>query len=144
MEEQEDGAPGLRMPAPHQPISFTDKETEKFRRERLEARAEEDVVSVAYLAESFAPGTYGCHEALQMASVFEGMVSGRLCEHPAILANPGWFKMASDAQTMLFNLYQAIGALHLGDAQEEFCGRREPVPSEEGKRPENLNASNDD
>ena len=71
-----------------------------------------------------------------MASVFMDSVDRHLCEHPAILANPEWFRLASEAQTALYNLYQSIGGAHLGAG--------EPTADDDGMRPEELNASNDD
>lgn len=63
--------------------------------------------------ERFGPGTFGCHEALHMASMLAEMVDERLCEHPAIQLNPEWSRMADAARHMLFTLYNAIGKEHL-------------------------------
>ncbi len=60
----------------------------------------------------FVPGTFGCHEALHMASVLAEMVDERLCEHPAIQLQPEWRAKADAAATALFDLYQMIGAKH--------------------------------
>lgn len=60
----------------------------------------------------FAPGTLGCHEALDRACLLAELVDN-LCEHPAILMNPGWKLMAREAALHLANLYQAIGSVHL-------------------------------
>jgi hypothetical protein len=64
-------------------------------------------------AERFAPGSFGCHEALHMASVFAEMVDEKLGQHPAILLQPEWKAKADAAATLLFDLYQMIGAKHL-------------------------------
>lgn len=61
----------------------------------------------------FAPGSFGCHEALHMASVLRGMVEEHLCQHPAIEANKEWSDMAGKACRTLFDLYQAIGQVHM-------------------------------
>jgi hypothetical protein len=66
---------------------------------------------------AFAPGTHGCHEALHVASILTDMVGERLMEHPAISANPEWFRLAEEAQEKLYELYQAIGALHMPPAE---------------------------
>lgn len=63
----------------------------------------------------FAPGSFGCHEALHMASVLAEMVEARLCEHPAVQMVPEWKALADRAAAALHDLYQAIGARHLGD-----------------------------
>ncbi|SDE25460.1 hypothetical protein [Rhodospira trueperi] len=59
------------------------------------------------------PGSYGCHEALHMASFLMEAVDGHLMEHPAVTLNPEWFALAAQAHDALFALYQAIGAAHL-------------------------------
>ncbi|WP_439597518.1 hypothetical protein [Falsiroseomonas sp.] len=64
-------------------------------------------------AERFAPGTYGCHEALHMAHVLAELVDDRLCGHPAVRLVPEWKALADQAATALQDLYQAIGARHL-------------------------------
>jgi hypothetical protein len=64
-------------------------------------------------AEQFAPGSFGCHEALQMALVFGEMVEAYLCDHEAVKANPAWLALADKAQQALFELYLSIGAEHL-------------------------------
>jgi len=61
----------------------------------------------------FAPGSFGCHEAMHMASVLMETVDERLCEHPAIKANPEWLELAQKARAYLFTLYQSIGDKHL-------------------------------
>ena len=62
---------------------------------------------------NYAPGGFGCHEALHMASVLADMVDEQLCEHPAIERNPAWLRLAERAEEALLELYQAIGAEHL-------------------------------
>lgn len=63
--------------------------------------------------ENFKPGTFGCHEALHMASVVGDMVDTQLLSHPAIIANPEWFAKAEAAAKACYDLYQAIGAEHM-------------------------------
>ena len=63
----------------------------------------------------FAPGTFGCHEALHMAHVLAEMVDERLCEHPAVLLVPEWKALADRAAEALHDLYQAIGTRHGGN-----------------------------
>lgn len=60
-------------------------------------------------AARFAPGTFGCHEALHMAHMLAEMVEERLCEHPAVRLVPEWKALSDRAATVLHDLYQAIG-----------------------------------
>lgn len=59
------------------------------------------------------PGSYGCHEALHVASLLAGHVDEELLSHPAIVSNKEWFRLAAEAHEKLFDLYQAIGNVHL-------------------------------
>lgn len=61
----------------------------------------------------YAPGSYGCHEALHTASVVMDLVETSLIGHPAVAAKPEWKALAEKAHGALFDLYQAIGAEHL-------------------------------
>lgn len=69
------------------------------------------------MPEDFKPGTMGCHEALHMAAFLANAVDEELCAHPAIKADPIWLSMATEAQRILADLYQAIGAAHLKDGE---------------------------
>lgn len=61
--------------------------------------------------ESVKPGyDYLTHEALHMASFLEDAIEKQLCDHPAILDNDEWFKLAEGAMISLQKLYQKIGA----------------------------------
>lgn len=107
------------MTEPFQPaITDTPEEVERFRLERLAEHLKEYDETVEELSERFGPGTHGCHESLQMASVFMDSVDRHLCEHGAVLLDPGWFRLASEAQTALYNLYQAIGEKHLRPVED--------------------------
>jgi hypothetical protein len=64
-------------------------------------------------AARFAPGSFGCHEALHMALVLSELVAERLGEHPAVRRDPAWKALADRASDALYDLYQAIGADHL-------------------------------
>ena len=63
----------------------------------------------------YAPGSYGCHEAMHMAAALAAMVERELAEHPAVAANLDWKAFADRAVDVLNSLYQAIGAQHLGE-----------------------------
>lgn len=64
--------------------------------------------------EGFRPGTFGCHEALHVAYLLGKHVEEELCDHLAVKQNEAWLELASTAATALWELYQAIGAEHLG------------------------------
>lgn len=63
--------------------------------------------------ERFAPGSFGCHEALHMTSFLMQAIDTDLMEHPAIAARPDWKATAEVAFNALYDLYQAIGREHL-------------------------------
>lgn len=63
-------------------------------------------------AHPFAPDSFGCHEALQMASFLASAVDAELCQHEAVKRDPNWRRLADTAATALADLYQAIGAEH--------------------------------
>lgn len=100
-------------------VKFTDEEVEQQRLESLAQTAAEQDTSIDDLVEYNRPESFGCHEVLQMASVFSDSVDRHLCEHPAILADPNWYRLAHEAQLALWNLYQAIGEKHLNTGSDE-------------------------
>ena len=53
----------------------------------------------------------GYREALHAASMLHDGVERFLCEHPCVVLDAAAFRMAQDAATALFNLYQRLGAL---------------------------------
>ncbi len=63
----------------------------------------------------YARGTFGCHEAMHTASVMLDMTDDQLLLHPAILANPEFYRLAGEVHEALFALYQAIGEKHLAE-----------------------------
>lgn len=68
--------------------------------------------------ENFLPGSFGCHEAMHLASVFRDIIEAHLAEHPAVKAKPEWTALAETATTALFDLYQAIAAEHMDACPE--------------------------
>lgn len=62
----------------------------------------------------FAPGSFGCHELLDRVARAAEQIERDLLEHPACIANGEWYGLADEAATALHELYQRIGALHLG------------------------------
>jgi hypothetical protein len=74
----------------------------------------------------FAPGTFGCHEAVHLASTFLVMVEQHLAEHPAVRANPEWDALATTAVNALADLYHAIHKAHLAARQASQTGEGLP------------------
>jgi hypothetical protein len=70
----------------------------------------------------FEPGTFGCHEALHLASTFMIMAEEHLAEHPAVRANPEWEALATAAVTALADLHHAIHKAHLVARQSSQTG----------------------
>ncbi|HEY8384472.1 MAG TPA: hypothetical protein VIL09_20210 [Microvirga sp.] len=97
-------------------VAFTEEEIEQHRLEGL-AQLDADPDEKGWRERS-APGSFGCHEALHMAAYLMQQVDEQLTDHRAIVQNPEWYLLASQASTTLFNLYQAIGAAHLGEESE--------------------------
>ncbi len=54
------------------------------------------------------------HEALHMSSFLMKAVATELCEHVSIAGNKKFSKLADRTHSALFDLYQAIGKVHLG------------------------------
>jgi hypothetical protein len=68
------------------------------------------------------PGTFGCHEALHLASTFMIMVEQHLAEHPAVRSNPERDALATTAVTALTDLYHAIREVRLAAGQPSRTG----------------------
>ena len=81
---------------------------------RVADKIAEGLAEAADYARNYAPGTFGCHEALHMAAYLRDAVDEELCGHRAIEAVPAWRGLADKAATALYDLYQAIGAAHVG------------------------------
>ena len=65
-------------------------------------------------AEQYRPGSVGCHELLDRAALLTDLLERHVLEHPACIANPEWYALAEQAAAALRELYQRIGAEHLG------------------------------
>jgi hypothetical protein len=62
---------------------------------------------------TFAPGGFGCHEAMHVASILADLVNRELINHLAIARRDEWIALASKAEEALLDLYHAIGSEHL-------------------------------
>jgi predicted DNA-binding transcriptional regulator AlpA len=91
-----------------------DNEIETQRQQAIaEILKSEDGLDLEELQKRHGPGTFNCHEALHTASVALDLFSGHVMDHPSVLLNPEWYRLADEAQDAIFRLYQAIGAAHL-------------------------------
>ncbi|HBI41340.1 MAG TPA: hypothetical protein DDY78_00590 [Planctomycetales bacterium] len=66
-------------------------------------------------SEQYKPGSFGCHELLDRASLTSDMVEQLVLSHPACLRNAEWYALAEQAAAALQELYQRVGAEHLDD-----------------------------
>jgi len=113
-------------------LESTDIELEDERLKQLDILATERAMTPPVLLSHYASGTFGFHEAVHTTSIVLDLVDDQLLHHPAIAGNSEWFRLAARASEALFNLYQSMGAAQLVTRAVD-----------EGKRPEELDASND-
>lgn len=92
---------------------------DEVEQDRLRLARELAAESGANWADAHRPGSPGCHELLDRASLLADMLEKYLLDHPACVANPGWYTLAEQAAAALRELYQQVGAVHLG--AEERC-----------------------
>ena len=71
--------------------------------------------------DDYSPGTFGCHEALDRCELLTQLV-GDLGAHPAIRLNPDWEAKVIQAESILADLYQEIGRVHLADNKKARQG----------------------
>ena len=64
------------------------------------------------------PGSFGCHELLDRTSTAAHTVEEYVLSHPACVQNLEWFSLAEQAAAALHELYQRIGAEHLGEKSD--------------------------
>ena len=65
-------------------------------------------------ADAYRPGSIGCHELLDRVSLLMDMADRFVVDHPACLARREWYSLADQAAEALRELYQRVGAAHLG------------------------------
>jgi hypothetical protein len=64
--------------------------------------------------DEFRPGTFGCHELLDRTHQIADLIEKALLTHPACLQNQEWYQLAFEASAAMNELYQRVGAAHLG------------------------------
>jgi hypothetical protein len=65
--------------------------------------------------ERYRPGSFGCHELLDRASLVADVVEQSLVNHPACFMNAEWYALADQAMSALHELYQRVGAAAAAD-----------------------------
>ncbi len=91
-------------------VLINSAETEQ---ERQRQAAELEAEQGANWAAQCGPGSFGCHELLDRTSMLGDMLEQYVLEHPACVANPQWYELATQAVTALRELYQQVGAVHV-------------------------------
>lgn len=102
--------------SPHEVECARRKQAEELAKDGGEAWAEEN-----------RPGTFGCHELLDRTALVSDMLERCLLEHPACVANPGWYLLAEQAAAALRELYQLVGTEHLETEELSQTKRSFPV-----------------
>ena len=86
---------------------FTPEEVEEFRQSDLED-SERELVPSEHL-----PKSLSYHEALDRTSMVLNIIDNNILSHPVILLDPEAYRIAYEAHSKLFNLYQYLGDKHL-------------------------------
>jgi len=90
----------------------TNGEVEKDRLQRIEElNADHD----PDWWDEYRPGSFGCHELLDRTSLAMSALDEWVLSHPACVGNERWFALAQRAFDALAELYQGVGAAHLGE-----------------------------
>ena len=84
---------------------FTPEEVEEFRQGDLE--------DCALVPSEHLPKSFSYHEALDRTSMVLNILDNNVLSHPAILLDPEAHRLAYEAHSKLFNLYQYLGDKHL-------------------------------
>src|SRR5713226_1677516 len=96
----------------------TGKSSER-ERERRELLKELSAGEGPDWSKHFKPGSFGCHELLDRTMLAAGVVEEYVLTHPACAQNPDWYALADKAASALQELYQQIGAAHVGRDEAE-------------------------
>jgi hypothetical protein len=90
-------------------IEYTPKEVDEAWASDLESLKEEH----DFVEADHQPGTFSYHEAFHTACIMMGQLDTPLLGHPAIILDKEAYKLAHEAHTAVFNLYQYLGSKHL-------------------------------
>lgn len=69
-------------------------------------------------------GCYDYHEALDRTNLVREMIAENLCNLPAIVNSPHWYDKAIAAETLISELYQEIGAFHVGRDPADYFSEK--------------------
>lgn len=83
-----------------------------FEERRQQLIVEQDDDPTDNWRERFAPGSFGCHELLDRVHLLTNLLDEAVVQHPACILNAEWFALASQAEEVLNDLYQKVGAAH--------------------------------
>jgi hypothetical protein len=100
-------------------MSSATQEKHDVEQQRQEAISEMIAENGPNWAEQFAPGTYGCHELLDRTIQAAATVEQYVLSHPSCALNPAWYALAERAVAALNELYQEVGAEHLGGKSDD-------------------------
>lgn len=89
-------------------------ESAELELQRQEAIAELAAEHGPDWSDAYKPGSFGCHELLDRTALVEDLLERHLLSHPACIQNPDWYELAERAAAALHDLYQRVGAEHLG------------------------------
>src|SRR5258708_3610407 len=78
---------------------------EEVEQDRLRRADELAAESGEGWADEYRPGTCGCHELLDRTSLLSDLLQQHILDHPACVANPGWYRLADQAAAALCELY---------------------------------------
>ena len=95
-------------------MSVANVEPATVDREREDKAAELDAEYGAGWVRENRPGSFGCHELLDRTAMFADGVERYILDHPACVANSDWYSLADSAAASLRELYQLVGAAHMG------------------------------
>jgi hypothetical protein len=84
---------------------------EQERQEKLQEMATDEGPN---WSEDYKPGSFGCHELLDRTLLAGDTVEEFVLSHPACALQREWYELAEQAVSALRELYQRIGAEHLG------------------------------
>src|SRR5947209_16355639 len=97
-----------------EPMSVRTAEADAVEQERQRQAAELAAEDGPEWAAEYRPGSAGCHELLDRASLVADLLERHLLSHPACVANPEWYALAARAAAAVHDLYQRVGAEHPG------------------------------
>ena len=75
--------------------------------------------------DQYKPGSFGCHELLDRATLLGDMLEAQVLGHPSCALREEWHRLASHAVEALRELSQKVGAEHLAPDGDTTTGEPE-------------------